>query len=218
VSRYLPPPLPPARDLNELVARYERCYQCPLAYSRRTIVPGRGQAPHGIALLTDRVAGFDEYEGRLLSGPVGNLLERILAAPKVEIPTERIYLTAAVLCRAPCDRMPKPWELAACNARLRRELALARPLLIVALGAPASRALFMGSQPLPEARRWVAWTEAEREVPLFITSHPREALWGPDGEIRRKKRILYDDWQAISARFHELAHTTPDNSAEGDSP
>ena len=197
----LPLPLPPARDLDELFSRFVRCYRCPLAYSRRHIVPGCGTTEGGIALLTDRVAGVDERDGKLLSGPAGDLQEKILAAPRVEIPTDHVYLTSAVLCRAPRDRMPRTAEMIACNNRLRRELALVRPRIIVALGTRAGAALFANPKYPPEPHRWLFWSDGEREIPAYVTLHPLEAAWGPAGEIKRRKRILYDDWQAISARF-----------------
>lgn len=215
-SHLLPLPEEPARDLGELFARYSRCYRCPLAYTRRRIIQGTGNPDGGLALVTDRVAGLDEQEGRLLSGPVGDLQERILAAPEVEIPRERVYLACVVLCRGPRDRMPRAREINACTERLRRELVLVRPRIIVALGMRAGIALLGDRVPSPGPHRWLSWSDGDQEVPVWVTLHPRDAVWGTTSEIRRRKRVLYDDWLAISARFRELGGVSAEGPVGGE--
>jgi len=217
--------VPEPADLAELRARYSTCARCPLARSRRRTVHGAGCADGGIVLVTDRVTGLDEHEGRLLSGPAGVLLGRILAAPKVEIPAERIYVSSIVLCRGPRDRMPRPAEVAACRGRLQREIALAEPRAIVALGARAANMLAetasdrqfgapAAAEDIAAAAVWSLWHGANPPVPLLRTLDLREALWGPAEIIRRRKRIMYSHWQAVSARFRELGGVAPVESAE----
>jgi len=171
-------------------------------------VSGCGE-PGGIVVLSDRVSGFEDVAGELFAGPIGMVFDRILAAPGVAIGRESIYLAAVVQCRSPRGRIPLPSEVAACRERLWLELGFAEPQIVVACGRRSVDALFPDREQRPEAGSWLDWAVGDREVPVFTTLHPREAMAGPEGEVRRRKRVMYAHWQAISARFSAMAGQIP---------
>jgi hypothetical protein len=41
-------------------------------------------------------------------------------------------------------------------------------------------------------------------VPVFLTFNPASALYGQAWEIKQKKKLMYDDWQQIGARYRAL--------------
>ena len=211
--RALPSSPPPACSLSELGRQYRHCRQCPLADARRRTVPGAGRDEGAILLLSDRVSGLEEADGHLLAGTIGSVIDRILAAPKVGIPSDAVYVAAPVLCRAPRDRFPRPAEVTACRPRLAAEIALVRPVMIVALGRRAAQALFPDGSVAADAWGWCTWVHGGSTVPVYRTLHPRDAVGGPEPVIRRRKRMMYAHWQAISARFCHLSRVRPVDSA-----
>ncbi len=154
-------------------------------------------------LLTDRVSSYDAAVGKLFAGPVGHLVDKILRAPKVEIPCSEVSVVSGVLCCAPYGRLPRRHETRACRERLVRELSLLEPRVVVALGE--------GSAALLDCRESdgtagpCLCSLPGTDVAMFRTLHPRVGLWGDDEHIRRRKRRMYDDWQAISAHYRRCA-------------
>ncbi len=82
----------------------------------------------------------DEDEDRLgesFAGQAGQLLDNMLKAMGARrggTGAGGAYVTNIVKCRPPGARLPQADELAQCAAYLRRELALVRPKIIVAMG------------------------------------------------------------------------------------
>jgi DNA polymerase len=155
-------------------------------------------------LLAERPGRQDDVTGLPFSGPSGDLLDRILAAPKVEIPKRDLYITNMVLCRAPLDRSPRASEIKACSDRLHQQIALIDPQLIVAMGLLPMR-YFLGLKgKLEEQRGWYETLVRGRRAPVFLTFNPASALYGQAWEIKRKKQMMYEDWKQIGARYQQL--------------
>ena len=111
------------------------------------------------------------------------MLDELLA----EVGLDRI--SVAVLntakCRPPANRPPTRAESAACRPWAERQLALARPAVVVALGLSATR-WFLGPTSLAAVRGRV---HDHPLAPVLPTYHPSAALrWGPAGEPRRLLR------------------------------
>lgn len=190
--------------LNALAVAYAECERCALAESRRRVVFGRGSPQASLLLLAERIGGTDEEVGRPFSGPAGELLMRILAAPGVEIPLEEVYITNLVLCRGPHDRSPRVGEIRSCQERLEAEIRLVRPHLMVIMGRLPLHYFLGGKGGLESQRGW--WPEPflTHLVPVYVTFNPASALYGDAQAIRRKKVLIYEDWQAIGAAYRSL--------------
>ncbi len=193
-------PPAPSRIIEDVVAAID-------ADGGSGTLPPRGRADRGLALVSDRASGFEVAAGRLYSGPLETILLKMLAAPGVEIPESWLYFTAAVRRALPRHRSPRFHEIAAERPRLEAELCMVEPLVVVALGDVASQALWEDGAASPPGE-WGEFECGDRVVPAFVTAHPRDALCAiplrgdpaPGG-----KRRMYEDWQAISARFrHEV--------------
>ncbi|MBI3951713.1 MAG: uracil-DNA glycosylase, partial [Acidobacteria bacterium] len=169
------------------------------------IVFGVGSPSATVVLLAERPGRQDDLTGLPFSGPSGDLLHRILAAPKVEIPKHDVYVTNMVLCRAPLDRSPYAAEIKACNDRLHQQIAIIGPKLIVALGLLPMR-YFLGLRgKIEEQRGWYETLVRGRRVPVFLTFNPASALYGQAWEIKRKKQLMYEDWKQIGEKYRQIA-------------
>lgn len=189
------------KALEALQAAYRACQRCALGQSRVRVVFGSGAVPARLVLLAERIGGTDEEVGRPFAGPAGELLRRILAAPQVEIPFQDVYITNLVLCRAPADRSPRVAEIRACQDRLQQEISLVDPRFLVVLGRLPLQ-YFLGVKGGVERQRgWHTWNHATGSLPAYVTLNPASALYGEPHDIRRKKLLIYEDWQAIAEAY-----------------
>lgn len=201
--------------LRKLHDAYRDCRRCELWRSRHQIVFGIGHPQARMLLLAERPGRQDDLTGVPFSGPSGQLLNRILMAPRVEIPPADVYITNMVLCRAPEDRSPRAAEIVACRERLHQQIALINPRLVVAMGR-LPMIYFLGiNGKLEEVRGWYETLIRGQRVPVFLTFNPASALYGQAWQIKQKKRLMYDDWQQIGARYRALRQADTQHSSEG---
>ncbi|MGQ4810583.1 Type-4 uracil-DNA glycosylase [Candidatus Entotheonellaceae bacterium PAL068K] len=180
-----------------------------MAHSRAQVVFGRGLPGAPVLLVAERIGESDEKVGRPFAGPVGVLFERILAAPNVEIPRRDVYITNLVLCRTPADRAPRVGEICACQERLHQEILLVEPRLLVILGRLPLQ-YFLGVRGnLERHRGWHTWQHAAQRRPAYVTFNPASTLYGEPRDIRRKKLLIYEDWQAIAQAYRTLYRGEP---------
>ena len=79
-------------------------------------------------------------------------------------------------------RNPQPDELARCAVYLRREIALTRPRVILAMGRFAAWSLL--AQAYPQVLHTAVWPVARQvfrylDVPVVVTYHPAKLLRAP---------------------------------------
>ncbi len=192
-------------SLSELHREFARCHRCSLADTRRRVLCASRFKRGGLMLIADRVTGYEEWEERVLAGETGALLDRILSAPGVNLAAEPVCVTALVACRSRRGKLPGAAEIRACGARLQALVTVIQPVIIVALGLCTGKALVRSgiTQPAIDGRDY----DVFRGIPVRTTCHPAEALWGVPKEVTRIKRILYQDWKAISAHYFALKTT-----------
>ena len=193
------------RTLEQLHEEYKDCQRCDLSQSRKVVMFGDGDPNARVVLLAERVGGYDEERGHLFSGPAGELLDKILAAPGVEIPKEDVYITNLVLCRAPKDRSPKVGEIRACQERLFEQLEIISLKLLVAMGRLPMLYFLNLKGRLEENRGWHEFQLSNLvTVKTFLTFNPASALYGQPEDIKYKKRLMYDDWKQVGNAYREI--------------
>lgn len=98
----------------------------------------RGDATAGVMIVVDNPDRGDDAAGTLLSGPPGQLFDRMLAA--IGRDRHSVYIAPLAVKRPPAGRVP--YEKVQLLADLmRHHLALAAPKRVLAMGNAASRAL-----------------------------------------------------------------------------
>lgn len=184
-----------------LVREYRHCHRCSLSESRNEVLCASGVWRADILLISDLITGSEEREGRILCGETGSMMSRVLAAPGVELEREQLCATALVACRGERGKFPGRAEIGACGHRLRGVITLVRPRVIVALGERTGAELLRGCGAIPDGGNpsGDGWFEG---VPVWISPHPSELLWGEPQEVVRMKRMMYSRWKAISAYYH----------------
>jgi len=173
-------------DLESLEAIAEVirvCERCALCASRTNAVPGEGNPRAGLVFVGEGPGATEDATGRPFVGQAGKLLDDIIAA--IGLRREDVYIANVVKCRPPQNRTPLPDETAVCMPFLRRQLALLRPKVIVALGATAAAALLDTRKSLGDLRGKV---HAYGGIPLVVTYHPAALLRNPNW-----KKPAWDD-------------------------
>ncbi|MGI4879938.1 MAG: uracil-DNA glycosylase [Janthinobacterium lividum] len=137
-----------------------------------------GDAASGVMLVGDRPSLADAAAGRVFGDTAGELLDRMLAA--IGRSRGSAYLANLVAWPTPADRASTPAEIAAAAPFVRRQIQLARPRAILALGQAAATALCGTTQGIARLRG--QWQTAEFDgltVPVMPTFHPTHLLRHP---------------------------------------
>jgi DNA polymerase len=125
----------------------------------------------------------EDESGLPFVGRSGQLLDQLLLEAGGR--REDVAVLNTLKCRPPGNRPPKPAESARCRGWTERQLELAAPRVVVALGLSATR-WFLGPTPLGPVRGRVHDVDGLSVVPTY---HPSAAIrFGPQGEPRRLLR------------------------------
>ena len=169
---------------DELAGRARTCTACPeLAATRTHVVVGAAPAGARLLVLGEAPGAQEDESGLPFVGRSGQLLDLLLA--EVGGDRARTAVLNTLKCRPPGNRPPQPDESAHCRGWTERQLALAAPDLVVALGLSATR-WFLGPVALGAVRGTVHEAGGLRVLPTY---HPSAAIRsGPAGEPRRLLR------------------------------
>jgi uracil-DNA glycosylase len=173
-----------APDLASLAAAASTCTACPeLVATRRTVVVGDVRPDARLLVLGEAPGAQEDETGRPFVGRSGQLLDELLT--EVGGRREDVAVLNTLKCRPPGNRPPRPAESLRCRGWAERQLALAAPPLVVALGLSATR-WFLGPTTLAAVRGRVHDALGHRVLPTY---HPSAAIrYGPKGEPRRLLR------------------------------
>jgi uracil-DNA glycosylase len=174
-------------DWPALSETIHHCQACAMCLGRRTPVLAPPAQPIACdwLVLGDPPDELEERAGRPLVEEAGQLLDNMLRAVGVTrwdhaagaspSAAERAYLTPVLKCRPALMRAPDATELSTCAHFLRREIALTRPKVILAMGRFAMQLLLSETPPeqakLPLGKlRGQVWRFAD--VPVVVTYPP----------------------------------------------
>ncbi len=173
-------------DWDSLQAAVKACQSCALSGARQAPVWGAAAAPADWLVVGDLPSPEDDQQGLPFTGPEGVLLDNMLKAVGVrrqglpfaedQAPWVEAYLTCAVKCRPPAGRNPEATELAVCAGYLSRQVALAKPKVILAMGRFAIQSLLGSTEPMGKLRGTVHEFQG---VPVVVTYHPTNLLRTP---------------------------------------
>ena len=144
--------------------------------------------------------------GRPFVGRAGELLDKMLGA--IDLPREDVFICNTVKCRPTIDdgkklrnRAPEPIEMKNCRPYLDEQIAIVRPEIILALGAPAAKS-FMGDK-FSITKQRGQWFEGPEGIAVIATFHPAYILRQTGGELNAMKRLVWEDLKRVRARLDE---------------
>ncbi|NET52930.1 MAG: uracil-DNA glycosylase, partial [Merismopedia sp. SIO2A8] len=124
-------------DNMELLTQHcQSCQRCELGATRLNAVVGRGNIKAPIVVIGEGPGQNEDETGLPFVGKAGQLLEKILAAVKLDSEKD-VYICNIVKCRPPGNRVPTTEEIAACKPYLLEQIRLVNPKIILLTGATA---------------------------------------------------------------------------------
>ncbi len=184
--------------LSAMASEIAACIRCGLHQGRTNTVPGQGN-PHPEILFVGEAPGRDEDEqGLAFVGRAGQLLTKMIEA--MGFSRDDVFIANINKCRPPENRKPTREEMDTCLPFLKRQIAILKPKVIIAMGSTAVEGLV----PMPEGETISKvrghWLEFEG-IPLMPTYHPAYLLRNP-----AMKRPVWEDLKAVLQR---LGHPIP---------
>lgn len=189
-------------SMTELAQHCNECHRCGLGENRTHAVVGRGNLKALIMIVGEAPGQNEDETGLPFVGKSGQLLEKILAS--VELDTEKdVYISNINKCRPPNNRAPSSKEMAACKPYLFEQLRIVDPKIILLTGATAVKGLIGDQGAMGTIRgKWIDW-EGRLCMPIF---HPSYLLRNPSAEVGKPKWLMWQDIQAVRAKFDEIRH------------
>jgi uracil-DNA glycosylase family 4 len=183
-----------AQSLDGLNALICTCVKCPLGHSRTNFVFGTGNPAATLMIIGEAPGADEDAQGEPFVGRAGQLLNKILEA--IGFKRQDVYICNILKCRPPGNRKPLAEEVDLCIPYLRKQIALVKPKLILALGLTAAENLLGTTESLSRLRGRIMQYEG---TPLMVTYHPAALLRNPNW-----KRPAWEDVQAVRKLHDEL--------------
>lgn len=173
------------RTLDEIAAAVRGCQACPQLVASRTLpVAGDFPAEPRFMVVGEAPGAQEDVAGRPFVGKAGALLDALLAEAGVD--RGSVAVANVCNCRPPANRTPATAEARRCAGWLDRQIELADPPLVVALGRTALTWALGAAVKLAEARGVAHPWRGRR---LLASYHPSAAIrFGPAGEPRAALR------------------------------
>ncbi|MGH8496112.1 MAG: UdgX family uracil-DNA binding protein [Gammaproteobacteria bacterium] len=193
-----------AKSLRTVQREAAGCRRCHLWKAATQTVFGEGPTDARLILIGEQPGDREDIEGRPFVGPAGAMLEKALIDAKVH--REDVYITNAVKHfkfkmrgKRRLHQKPNAHEIERCRWWLGQELALLEPVMTMAMGTTAARALLGRTVTISRMRGKVVKDENERAC--MVTVHPSYLLRIPDAKDKKREYKRFVDDLAI-AREH----------------
>ncbi len=188
------PYVPQGASMEELARSVQRCRGCELYRNATQAVFGEGPVEARIMLVGEQPGDREDLAGAPFVGPAGRVLDQALE--EAGIGREDVYVTNAVKHfkfeprgKRRIHQRPTARELAACRPWLEEESIRVAPVVLVALGATAARAIFGPSHRLTQQHGELiphAWAKS-----AISTYHPSAVLRSSSDSKHREQ--LYQE-------------------------
>ncbi len=172
------------------------CRRCDLWRHATQAVAGAGAAHARIMLVGEQPGDEEDLRGHPFVGPAGRLLDQIVLAAGLQ--RDQLFITNAVKHfkweprgKRRLHKKPGTGEIDACQVWLEREIGAVGPVVIVALGASALRALTGATMSIEAARHQELVHPSGAQI--LATYHPAAILRADDDKARALRTHLEND-------------------------
>jgi len=182
-----------APNLDALRSAMEGFDGCALKRTATQLVFADGVPGSRVMFVGEAPGGDEDRIGRPFVGRAGQLLDRMLAA--IGLDRRHVYIANVVPWRPPGNRTPTSQETLACLPFIRRQIDLAKPEILVCLGASAAQTLLGVTGGITRVRG--SWFDYQREngpsIKALAMFHPAYLLRQP-----AQKRLAWADMRALA--------------------
>jgi DNA polymerase len=185
-----------AGTLEELRTQLAAFDGCNLKFTAKSLCFADGNPQADLMLVGEAPGREEDLQGLPFVGRSGRLLDRMLAA--IGRDRTSAYIANTVPWRPPGNREPTPLETEICRPFIERQIELAAPKVLVAVGGPSAKFLLNTTTGIMRLRgKWHEHVTASgRRVPTMPTLHPAYLLRNPAA-----KRLAWRDFLEVKARL-----------------
>jgi uracil-DNA glycosylase family protein len=177
------------RSLLALREAEAACTRCPLYRNATQVVPGEGPKHAKVMLVGEQPGDQEDKQGHPFVGPAGRILDRAIVEAGIE--RKQVLVTNAVKHfkfeqrgKRRLHKRPNAGEIDACRWWLNLERTIAKPRVIVALGATAARGVLGRSVTISSVRGEVL---RDGDAQVIVTIHPSYLLRLQDDESKERE-------------------------------
>jgi DNA polymerase len=159
-------------DWDALREDVAQCTACGLCRTRTRTVFGVGVQTASWMIVGEAPGAEEDARGEPFVGQAGRLLDNMLAAIGRSRGAD-VYIANVLKCRPPGNRNPEAMEVAQCSPYLLRQIELAQPRLLLAMGRFAAQTLLGTDASIASLRGRM---HRYHGVPCVVTYHPAYLL------------------------------------------
>jgi DNA polymerase len=197
--------IPSKPTLKTVRRKAEDCRACRLYKTGTQTVFGEGPERPTVMMVGEQPGDAEDLAGRPFVGPAGKLLDRAMAEAGLD--RTRVYVTNVVKHfkweprgKRRIHAKPNSAEIAACRPWLEAEIALAKPRVIVCLGATAAQALLGRAFKVSKQRG--VFVDSPLASRVMATVHPSSILRAPDDATRHAElKRLVNELKRVAAEL-----------------
>lgn len=163
-------------DLRNALANFDGCG---LKFTARNLCFSDGNPQSELMFVGEAPRRDEDIEGIPFAGQTGQLFDKMVNALGYQ--RENIYIANVIPWRPPGNRQPTPLEIELCRPFIERQIELASPKVIVALGGIAATLLTGNNGGILRMRgTWMIHkTSSGQEIPVMPTLNPAYLLRSP---------------------------------------
>ena len=158
-------------DWRALQSTVASCTACALHESRTNTVFGIGDHHAQVMVIGEAPGADEDQQGEPFVGSAGQLLNNMLLA--IGFRREQVYIANILKCHPPGNRDPQPEEVSQCESYLKRQIAMVKPKVILAVGRIAAHNLLKVETPVGKMRGKLY---QYGDTPVVVTYHPAYLL------------------------------------------
>jgi len=200
-----PAPTPnDAQTLDELRKQLEAFNGCQLKFTAKNTCFADGTPGSALMLIGEAPGRDEDIQGLPFVGRSGQLLNRMLDA--IGLGRDQVYIANTIPWRPPGNRTPTSMEAELCRPFINRQIELAKPRILIALGGPAAKLLTGAKEGILQLRgKWYVYrTTGGQEIPVMPTLHPAYLLRTPS-----QKKFAWNDFLMVKMRLKECEENSP---------
>ena len=192
------PPKNKLNQLEELKKRINSIKNCDLKKNATNLVFSDGNPFAKIMIVGEGPGANEDKEGKPFVGRAGKLLDKMLAAIKLN--RKNVYISNVVNFRPPMNRRPTDEEIKKYLPFLNKHIELINPKILLLLGSTALNALIGNEVVISKARgKWTNKQFGKSTIQIIASFHPAFLMRQPD-----QKKHAWEDLKMIRKKISEL--------------
>ena len=184
--------------LNKLKKKIQFIKNCDLKKNATNLVFADGNINSKIMIIGEGPGANEDLEGKPFVGRAGKLLDKMLAAIKLD--RAKVYISNVVNYRPPENRKPTELEISRYLPYLKNHIEIINPKILLLLGSTALNAIIGNESVISKARgKWVQKKIGVAKPWVIASFHPAFLMRQPE-----QKKLAWIDLKMIREKSKTL--------------